>query len=148
MAAGMTIEVEKLDIFREQFEAEVAAALPAHELEPLLAVDVEVPLEAVDNRMIVDLERLGPYGMGNPEPVIGVRGVSVKSRQIVGGDHLKLNVEQQSRVIEAIGFRMADRAVKVRDSIDVAFFPEIRAWGGMSYLQLRLKDLFESPREA
>jgi single-stranded-DNA-specific exonuclease len=147
MAAGLTVEVGKLDAFREHLEAQVAEALPETELEPMLAVDAVVPLEAVDNRMIVDLERLGPYGMGNQEPVVGVRNITVKSRQIVGGDHLKLNVEQQNRVIEAIGFRMADRVVKRGDSIDIAFFPEIRAWGGMSYLQLRLKDLQQSARE-
>jgi len=147
MAAGMTIEVDKLDSFREHLEAEVAKALPETELEPVLDIDAIVPLEAVDNRMIVDLERLGPYGMGNSEPVVGVKNLVVKTRQIVGGDHLKLNVEQQGRVIEAIGFRMADREVRRGDVIDLAFFPEIRAWGGMSYLQLRLRDLQKSTQE-
>ncbi len=148
MAAGLTIDVEKLDGFREHLEGLVAAAIPETHLEPALDIDVVVPLAEVDSRMIADLERLGPYGMGNSEPVIGVRNLLVKSRQIVGGDHLKLNVEQQGRVIEAIGFRMADREVRRGDSIDLAFFPEIRAWGGMSYLQLRLKDVCQSQEES
>lgn len=147
MAAGLTIDVDKLDTFRKHLEGLVTAALPEADLEPALGIDAVVPFEAVDNRMIADLERLGPYGMGNEEPVIGVRELVVKSRQVVGGDHLKLNVEHQGRVLEAIGFRMADREVRRGDLIDLAFFPEIRAWAGMSYLQLRLKDVRPSQRE-
>lgn len=147
MAAGLTIALEGLDQFREHLEAQVAAALPATQLEPALEIDAVVPLAEVDSSMITDLERLGPYGMGHVEPVIGVRNLTVKSRQTVGGDHLKLNVEQEGRVIEAIGFRMADRQVRAGDQVDLAFFPEIRAWGGMSYLQLRLKDLQKNSQE-
>ncbi len=141
MAAGLTIDVDRLTAFREFLERRVGDVLDPGQMDPVLDLDAEVPLAEVDQQMINDLERLSPFGMGNHEPIIGVRNVSVKSRQIVGGDHLKLSVEQDGRTLEAIGFRMADRDIRRGQAVDIAFFPEIRAWGGMSYLQLRLKDI-------
>ena len=147
MAAGLSMQVEKLDSFRERFEQLVTDALGGRQPVLELAVDKIVPLVEVNQDMIRDLGCLAPFGMGNPEPVIGVRDVRIKSRQIVGGDHLKLMIEDDGRVLEAIGFRMGDLAVRVDDRVDIAFFPEIRAWGGTRYLQLRLKDIRPAGQE-
>ena len=141
MAAGLTMEVANLEGLRKGMESHVAKVLKPEEMKPSLSVDCVVPLSDVGRDMILDLERLSPFGSGNPEPVIAVRNVVVRSRQIVGGDHLKLFVEQEGRTLEAIGFRMGDRDTGVNDRIDIAFFPEIRSWQGVTYLQLRMKDL-------
>jgi len=141
MAAGLTMEVEKLDSLREGLEKHVGELLDPDAMEPTLQIDYDVPLAEVGRDMILDLEKFSPFGSGNPEPAIAVRGVTVKSKQIVGGDHLKLFVEQDGRTLEAIGFRMGDLSVEPRDKIDIAFFPEIRTWQGVSYLQLRMKDI-------
>jgi len=141
MAAGLTMDIANLDRLRDRLEELVLSELSAERLEPSLAVDALVPFSEVGNRMILDLERLAPFGVGNSEPVIGVTGVRVRTTRIVGGDHLKLMLEDQGRVLEAIGFRMGDQGLKVGDRVDVAFFPEIRAWQGRTYLQLRMKDV-------
>jgi len=117
--------------------------VPADRLHPRLAVDAVVPLSQVDSAMVVDLERLIPFGMGNPEPVIGVRSVRVVSAQRVGatGDHLKLKVEQEGRVVEAIWFRCPQLKVATGDCVDLAFHPEIRSFQQQTFLQLRVKDI-------
>ena len=141
MAAGLTMNIANLEALRKRLEEVLKRQMPAEKMTPTLNIDAMVELGDVDNKMIVDLERLAPYGMGNPEPVIGIRGLKVHSTRIVGGDHLKLMVEDQGRSLEAIGFRMADIELKAGDLVDVAFFPEIRAWQGQTYLQLRMKDV-------
>ena len=145
MAAGLTMDADKMDDLRLALDKAVGEALPPGDLDPAVNVDVVVPLSEVTNRTISDLEKLAPFGAGNPEPVIGCRAVRVIWKRLVGGgDHLKLRVEQEGRSLEAIGYRMGKSEVKVGDVVDVAFHPEIRTWQGVSTLQLRLKDL-ETP---
>ncbi len=143
MAAGLTLEVGRIEELTHRLEQLVAERVPEGNLLPRLSIDAIVPLSQVDSSMVVDLERLVPYGMGNPEPVIGVRGVRVVSVQRVGqgAEHLKLKVEQDGRVLEAIWFRSPPVKVSVGDVVDLAFHPEIRSYLQQTFLQLRLKDL-------
>ncbi|MBM4355927.1 MAG: single-stranded-DNA-specific exonuclease RecJ, partial [Deltaproteobacteria bacterium] len=143
MAAGLTLDTSRIDDLRRQLDRFVADRLSAGDLLPKLCVDAVVPLAEVDSSMVVDLERLMPFGTGNPEPVIGVRKVRVVSAQRVGGsgDHLKLRVEQDGRVLEAIWFRSSTIKVAPGDYVDVAFHPEIRSFQQQTFLQLRIKDM-------
>ena len=143
MAAGLTLEAGRMDELRTRLDRLVAEQVPAHDLLPRLAVDAEVRLAQVDGAMVVDLERLMPFGTGNPEPVVAVRGVRVASVQRVGpgAEHLKLKVEQEGRILEAIWFRSPQVQVAVGDFVDLAFHPEIRSYQQQTFLQLRIKDL-------
>lgn len=141
MAAGFSLEEQKVDELRERLEKAVAEQGDVASLARTLAVDCVVPLAEVNQDMILDVERLAPYGIGNPEPVIGVQGVRIISRQLTRGDHLKLVVEQMGRRLDAIGFRMGDLPCKPGDVVDLAFVPEYNTFQGQTFLQLRLKDV-------
>jgi len=77
--------------------------------------------------------------MGNPEPVLMMRGMTVVEQRVVGDNHLRLKLSRDGRSFDAIAFRMGSRTLP--QTLDIAFFPEIHEWNGTSSLQLRLKDL-------
>jgi single-stranded-DNA-specific exonuclease len=77
--------------------------------------------------------------MGNPEPVLMMRGMEVLERRTVGEGHLRLRVARDGCSFGAIAFTMAGREIGTR--IDLAFYPEMNEWNGTSSLQLRVKDL-------
>ena len=142
MAAGLTMDSGKMDELRLRLDEAVSDSLLPEQLEPAIDIDIVVPMAQVTNQTVSDLEALAPFGAGNPEPLIACREVRVIWKRLVGGgDHLKLRVEQDGRSLEAIGYRMGNVQVDVGDVVDLAFFPEIRTWQGVSTLQLRLKDL-------
>jgi single-stranded-DNA-specific exonuclease len=85
------------------------------------------------------LERLAPFGMGNPEPNFVLRGARVISKRILKELHVKLVLDAGGKRIEAIGFNMADRPVP--DVTDIAVSLQINEWNGRRNLQLRIKDL-------
>jgi single-stranded-DNA-specific exonuclease len=95
------------------------------------------------------LARLGPHGLGNPEPVLVAREVQVmQTARRVGRNHLKMKVRQSvggGQVIDTIGFNLGSLAETLctpsAPRIDVAFFPERNIWNGREMLQLRLKDV-------
>jgi single-stranded-DNA-specific exonuclease len=95
------------------------------------------------------LARLGPHGVGNPEPILIAREVQVmRGPRLVGQNHLKMKVRQSARggqVVDTIGFNLGSFADELNlllsPRVDIAFVPERNSWNGREILQLRVKDL-------
>ncbi|MBK5275202.1 MAG: single-stranded-DNA-specific exonuclease RecJ [Desulfuromonadales bacterium] len=138
-AAGIGLKAEHVSAFAESFEAEAAARLTESDLEPMLTIDAELQPADVTKELALELKRLEPFGMGNPEPVLMLRTMTVTERRTVGEGHLRLRLTRDNCTFTAIAFSLADR--ETSGLIDIAFFPEMNQWNGSSSLQLRIRDL-------
>jgi len=106
-AAGLTLKESRLEEFRRRFCEVVAQWAGSARTVPTLHVDAEVKLTDVNFDLIQELESLHPFGAGNPEPTLAVRGLDVVDARVVGEKHLKLRVRQgRSFIFDSIGFRM------------------------------------------
>jgi single-stranded-DNA-specific exonuclease len=152
-AGGLSLPPDRLGAFRDRFLAIAAETLGADAAEPPLVAEAEVRLDELDETLLPLLPRLGPYGAGNPEPILIARNLQVmRTVRRVGRNHLKINVRQSpesGRVLEGIGFDLGhlveslDRPTPPR--IDLAFVPERNEWNGRAALQLRIIDLHIQP---
>jgi single-stranded-DNA-specific exonuclease len=107
-AAGLSIAASEVDAFRRAF-CEVAERTLAGVGPARLEVDAEVGLADLTPSFVDAIERLAPFGAGNPRPVLAARGVRVLARRLVGdGSHVRLGVTDGAAYVEAIGFGMAD----------------------------------------
>ena len=144
-AAGVTLHMDQLGRFQENFCDAVASRMTVDDAVPILDVDAHVQLRDVHPLLVRELEQLHPYGMGNPEPTLMAEGLTVLEKRVVGDNHLKVVVRQsQSVPIEGIGFRMGefgDKLDQAHQRVDVAFIPELSRWKGYDRLQLRIQDL-------
>jgi single-stranded-DNA-specific exonuclease len=138
-AAGIGLKTENAAAFADLFESVAAGLLTDADLIPTLDIDAEVQPADVTRDLAGELQRLEPFGAGNPEPVLLMRGMRVIERRVVGEAHLRLRLTRDKLTFTAIAFRMAGR--EVPDLIDIAFFPELNEWNGSSTVQLRIKDL-------
>jgi single-stranded-DNA-specific exonuclease len=82
---------------------------------------------------------MSPFGMGNPEPVFMIRGASIVDRRILKERHLKLRLAVGEKIVEAVGFDMAESNI-LSGTIDAVFSLGVNIWNGRRNLQLRLKD--------
>jgi single-stranded-DNA-specific exonuclease len=152
-AGGFSLVPERIEAFRDRFMSLAAADLPEEILVPALDIDAEVALDELDLGVADLLARLGPYGLGNPEPVLAARQLQVmRSARRVGRNHLKMKVRQNPsgrQVVDAIGFNLGSYldvlALPSPPQVDLAFIPERNAWNGREILQLRVKDLHVLP---
>ncbi len=144
-AAGLTIKESNLEQFRRRFCEVVAQWTTASRAVPTLHVDAEVRLTDVNLGLIQEFESLHPFGAGNPEPTLAIRGLDVIDARVVGENHLKLRVRQgRSYIFDSIGFRMGsleDLGLRAGRPLDLAFSPERNHWNGQDRLQLRIKAL-------
>jgi len=138
-AAGIGLQADQIAVFSTAFEQIASSRLSPEDLVPRLEIDAELQPHEVTRELALEMKRLEPFGAGNPEPVLMMRGLTVNERRMVGDGHLRLRLNRLGFSFTAIAFRMADR--EIPDTVDVAFFPELNEWNGSSSLQLRIKDL-------
>ncbi len=149
MAAGLTLRRERLDEFRSRFAAIARRQLAPEDLGPEQRVDLEIALRDATPELERLARYLEPCGAGNPSPVLGVRGVRLARRTIVGNGHLRGVLEDADARLGAIGFQWADRAAGLGEGpLDVAFRLETNEWQGITTLQARLCAVAPSPPPA
>ena len=141
MAAGLTIRPDRVSTFAQQVEESVKQRTRPEDFAPVRTADGELRLREIDEQCFRDLDRLEPHGPANREPVFFADDVQVRSCRLVGGSHLRLALEQDGRMLSAIGFGMIDRQVEAGDRLDLLHSPMINHWNGTDSVELRLRDL-------
>jgi single-stranded-DNA-specific exonuclease len=107
MAAGFTVAAEKLDALREFLVERLGDGLDHERLVPELQVDAALSLAAAHAELIGHIERLAPFGAGNPEPRFVLLGVRVVHTEAVGNGHLRCALADplDTARLRAIAFR-------------------------------------------
>ncbi len=146
-AAGLQILPENVEAFAQSFDEAVGRLPREGGAKPPLSIEAEVGLEELSSATLLELERLAPFGPGNPEPVFVVRA-AVRSQTVLKGRHLKLRIgESISQPMEAIWFHATERMEEFeRARAQNARFawagvPEINRFRGRETPTLRVKDL-------
>ncbi|NRD47590.1 single-stranded-DNA-specific exonuclease RecJ [Corallococcus exiguus] len=145
-AAGLTIDAKQLPAFREAFAKIALQRLTPEDMIPRCRVDAVVNPRDLDATAVESLQKLGPFGQGNPEPVLVLRGQQARPRVlpaksgVPGAGHLKLALVDAPE-LDAIGFGMADRVSLVEGPVDLAFQAGFDTFRGQRKLSLRLKDV-------
>ncbi|MCJ7675610.1 MAG: single-stranded-DNA-specific exonuclease RecJ [Sedimentisphaerales bacterium] len=146
MAAGITIEPAKIDQFAAEFEAYAGSNLTQDDVIAKLHIDAVAPLAEFSKDLVGQLQVLGPFGAGNPEPVFATKGVRLACPpRKVGArlDHLQLAITDNSGSVRCIGFSMAqfDKKLLDREFFNVAYHPHINTFNGYSNVEFILADI-------
>jgi single-stranded-DNA-specific exonuclease len=147
MAAGFSLTAERLEHFREflstRFDDSGAAFDAAGELE----LDALVSPSGANTTLVAEIAKAGPFGAGNPEPLIVIPDVRVVFADAVGKDHIKLRVAGGDGArLDVIAFRAAgtalgDGLLKARGSlIHMAGRLKQDNWNGNNRVQIQLED--------
>jgi single-stranded-DNA-specific exonuclease len=151
-AAGLTVELARLDEFRAAFNQAVREMMTEELRTPELKIEVEISLTDVTPRFMRILREFAPFGPGNMRPVFLARHLEVVgSPRIVGKNHLRFKVRQNGTIIDAIGFGLGDLLPRVptgRRDLECVFTVEENDWSpqpgprqGDPVPQLKIKDL-------
>ena len=131
-AAGLTVEIARLEEFREAFNAAVKEMMTDDLKTPEIRIDVEILLSDVTPRFVRILREFAPFGPGNMRPTFLARNLEVLgSPRVVGKNHLRMKVRQNGSVFDAIGFGLGDMLARVnggRRDIECVFTIEENDW--------------------
>jgi len=146
-AAGFEILASNWPAFRDRFMA-LAGAIAPRPAETILPIDLALVAMDVDYRLHSNLGRLGPWGVGNPEPLVAVLGLTVTRAREASGGHTQLVLKRRLDVLDGIAFGWPELATQVRegDLVDVVARLVSRRFGGVESLQLDIRDVAPSGR--
>jgi single-stranded-DNA-specific exonuclease len=144
-AAGLTIKPENLPLFSQKFEEIVAATILPSQLIPEIKIDCEINLAQIDAKFYRILCQMAPFGPQHMAPIFVSKGVFlVSNAQIVGTNHLKLNVKQQnSAIFEAIAFGLGEfeSILEPHKPFAICYTVEENVWKDKKRLQLNIKGI-------
>lgn len=146
-AAGLTVEPHRFDGFRDAFQRYVADTLDDDARAGSLEIDAEVEPRDVSPSLCASLERLEPFGEGNPAPVLALRGVTVAGRPRRMGaanEHVAFHAGRNGSAVRCVAFRDAAKWAPLLESgrpLDLAITPERNSFRGNDEAEGRVVDL-------
>jgi single-stranded-DNA-specific exonuclease len=148
MAAGVTLRQESLAAFRAFLEEQLAGAVETARLDDALLIDGAVSAGGANTALIAALSQAGPYGAGNPEPVIALPSHTIAYADEVGQAHVRVRFRSgDGAIINAIAFRalnqpLGQALLQYRgQAVHAAGSLAVDRWNGAERIQLRLLDI-------
>lgn len=145
MAAGFSLKTANISDFIKKFQKSSSKILNSKVLKVSLRIDMKLEFGQIDYDLLNSFEDLKPFGNGNPTPVFLTEGVVVTNIKVIGQSlkHLKLKLEKDGHLFDAIGFNLSDFAqiVSERSKVDIVYNIQENIWNGNRSLQLMIKDI-------
>jgi len=143
-AAGMTLELEKVDAFREKFEEIVSSTIQPELLIPEIIIDAEISLKDIKQTFYDIICQMEPYGPENLRPVFITRNVINSGySKIVKEEHIRFSLREDNFIMNGIGFGMAGkfRLLDNQQPIDIVYTIDENEWNETKSLQLKVIDI-------
>ncbi|MEH2509119.1 single-stranded-DNA-specific exonuclease [Nitrobacteraceae bacterium AZCC 1564] len=148
MAAGITLKKERLAEFRAFIEAKLAKSVAEARHVNELFIDGAVSARAVTTDFVGTLNRAGPFGSGNPEPIIALPSHQLAFVDEVGQAHLRVRLKSGDGAMvngiafRAVGQKLGNALLEHRGQpLHVAGSLAVDRWQGAERVQLRVTDV-------
>jgi single-stranded-DNA-specific exonuclease len=145
MAAGITLAPAQVPAFRTFLEASLDGVVPE---EDALFIDAALTAAGADAGLLDELERAGPFGAGNPEPIFVMPAHRLIDVAPVGNGHIRLRAQAGDGArIDGIAFRAAEEPLGTALAAlrgapaHLAGYLALDRWGGRQRVQLRVIDV-------
>ena len=146
-AAGLSMEKDKFEAFKEKFEKIVSEKIQDHQKEPSITIDTDIEIEDLNRDFYNFHRKLSPFGPHNMKPVLVLKNMKVSGyvKQMgKDGGHVKfyINKPDSGRNIECIGFKLGQYLDDFKNkTFDIAFTVEENHWKGNVTYYLNIRDV-------
>lgn len=142
-AAGLTVDEGNVEAFKSAYLEYMEDNVSDADLIPKIDIDCEVSFDELDMELIKELERLAPFGVGNPKPTLSVNDADIMSTKVVAKKHLRVVLGKGAEVKDAIAFGKGHMHPLSGKGFAVAFSPYLDRWKGREKVGIRVKEVKE-----
>lgn len=145
-AAGLRIDAAQIEPFRRRLCEFVRTELGDSAVSASIEIDAEAPLAALTYQTLRQIDRLAPFGCGNPRPTLctsGVRLAAPPRRMGAGGRHLTVELEQNGVRLRGVAFGQGDWEDPLKQAtgpLSIAFRPVLNTFRGRATVEVQLRD--------
>jgi len=146
-AAGLTLDASNLDSFRKALSRSVAKVWDPDAASPGLQIDAYVSLGDLSLELVSELERLAPFGRGNPPVQLATCDVQIVEDVVIGrdGEHRRLVVADEHGTQQTVLWWQGAGHTLPEGQFDLAYALRARDYRGEPQLQVEWVDA--RPRE-
>ncbi len=143
MAAGLSLAQENIPRFRKRFSEAVVAQLGEEAKEPTVHIDLVINLEQIDFPLIEEVDRMAPFGPGNPPVTFAVRSLNLINDTLIGRtqEHRRLIVEDEHGIQQSVLWWYGADMDVPRGQFDLAFSARTNFFRGERQLQVVVEDV-------
>lgn len=148
MAAGVTLALDRLEAFRAFMNEELAEPVARARAGDALLIDASLTARGASVELARELERAGPYGAGNPEPLFVLPDHRIADAAVVGADHVRVRLQSgdgarlDAIAFRAVGSEIGDALLRGRgQSMHVAARLATSVFRGSERVETRIVDL-------
>lgn len=148
MAAGVGLPVERVPEFRRSLSQTITEWVGVAPPKPTLQIDGYLPFSELTLDLITELDRLAPFGAGNPSLTLATRGVEIIDHAVIGRDktHRKLTLKDpQENLQEVLWWKSADLPLP-EGKFDLAYTVQSSTFRGQKQVQVTWKDIRSEER--
>lgn len=139
LAAGLTVACDNIEAFRRKINDYARATMSDEGAELCIEIDSEVQSEEITLKLAKELAYMEPFGVGNPQPLLMLRGAEVLTADSISdGKHTKLTLDNKTALFFGVPIEEAD--IYEGDTVDAVFRLEINEFRGTVTEQLLLND--------
>ena len=144
MAAGLSIEESDIDEFRRRLNEN--AKLTEDDFVPQIWIDVPMPFEYVNEKIVDELKGLEPFGQGNEKPLFAQKSLTIRNVRVLGKNRnvVKMNlVTNTGHPFDGLLFADGDRFLEEQtgqNTVDMIYYPDVNEYNGTRTLQAIIKN--------
>lgn len=139
-AAGVTINEDSIEDFKNKFENLIAEY--DFDSGELIELECDINFENIKIQLVREIEKMEPFGNGNPFPIFSTNNVTIKNKKIIKEKHLELLLEEDSIQHRAIWFNFR-KPLPTANIVNVAFSIQKDSYRGGDNIVLNIVDIQE-----
>jgi len=143
-AGGFSILPENIETFKKSFNELAFEVFSINPPQREILVDCNIEFKDINIQLVQEIQSLAPFGVGNPSPLFLSRKVEIEHLQLIGENHVKMQLKQNDTIRNAIAWRMRGNPLLIRGKvIDLAYALELNTYKGITSVQLIAKEILE-----
>ena len=137
-AAGVTLQEDKIEFFENKFEEIISN----HDFitGETIEIDSLIELSEINIPFLSDIEKMEPFGKGNPYPIFLLKNAMVDSKKVLKEKHLEIYLSKNNNKMRAIWFNFS-KEVDISKEIDIVFTIQRDSFKGNDNINLNILDL-------
>ena len=149
MAGGISLEAHALEAFTTFLQEKTKAFYATGDVAPEIDIDAVLTFQSLSIATVEAISKLGPFGVGNPQPRFLFQRVRVTQPHVFGEKHGRFTLKQpDGSAVEGVAFRCMNGPLEPAlfagngsELWDLVATLQCSTWGGRTKLQLMIEDL-------
>lgn len=143
-AAGLAFDPKKnsFEKVKEALNTTINVMLGGEQ--PKYTIDIDMEIDSIDLDMVKSIQRLEPFGTGNPNPLFSMKNLTLNQYRTMGSNnnHLKIFCENvQKKPFECVYWNHSELNIPLNKEFSAIFYPKINVFNGITTVQLDIQDI-------